>query len=97
MLRPVVAAPNDWLEWIGPCPDDEAEAVAYDVLVRCGIHRYADVAGAIADELLDHDLECYGPTVEARFFRRWYVIEAYRLLHRLQGSRVRRLPYAMEA
>jgi hypothetical protein len=85
-----VPAPNDRLEWIGG--DDvegEAAEVAYEVVVERGLHRAAGVADCVADLLMRRDLEEYGPSVDVGFFRHWYVVEAYRILGRLEGALLR--------
>jgi hypothetical protein len=89
--------PDDWLVWLGGDPHDEAEAIVHEAIVVRGVHRYADVARCIADQLFARDLQRYGPTSDAGFFRRWYVAEAKRLLARLEATRLRRCPPAERA
>jgi hypothetical protein len=67
-----IPAPDDRLEWIGG--DDvegEAAEVAYEAVVTRGLHHAAGVADCVADLLMRHDLEEYGPSVDVGFFRRW--------------------------
>ena len=98
MFQRRIPAPDDRLEWIGS--DDlegEAGEVAYEAIVRRGLHRAASVAACVADLLVRRDLEQYGPSVDIGFFRRWYVPEAYRLLGRLEGTLIRTRRPATEA
>jgi hypothetical protein len=76
-----IPAPDDRLEWIG-ADDIEGE-------VARGLHRAAGVADCVADLLMRRDLEAYGPSVDVGFFRRWYLVEAYRVLGRLEGTLLR--------
>jgi hypothetical protein len=92
MFRIRTASADDWIEWIGTYPEGEAEEVAYEAIVLRNLHRYANVARCIGDLLVARDLRRYGPNMEAGFFRRWYVGEAYRVLSQLEGTRVRTVP-----
>ena len=83
-------APDDRLEWIGGDQvEGEAAEVAYEAVVRRGLRRAASVADCVADLLVRRDLQRYGPSIDVGFFRRWYVVEAYRVLGRLEGTLVR--------
>ena len=90
MFRLRIPAPDDRLEWIG-ADDIEGEAaeVTYEAVVARGLHRAAGVADCVADLLMRRDLEAYGPSVDVGFFRRWYLVEAYRVLGRLEGTLLR--------
>ena len=89
MFRIKTSSADDWIEWIGGYPEGEVEEVAYEAIVLRDLHRYGNVARCIGDLLVPRDLRRYGPTVEAGFFRRGYVGEAYRVLSQLEGTRVR--------
>ena len=89
MFHVRIPEPGDRLEWIGGDPSNEESEVAYTVIVTRGEHDAARVACGVADLLARRDLERYGPSTDAGFFRRWYLVEAYRLLGRLDGTEIR--------
>ena len=89
MFHVRIPEPGDRLEWIGSEPSNEESEVAYTVIVTRDEHEAARVACAVADLLARRDLERYGPSTDVGFFRRWYLVEAYRLLGRLDGTEIR--------
>ena len=84
-----IPEPGDRLDWIGDEPSNEDGEAAYAVIVTRDEHDAARVARGVADLLARRDLERYGPSSDAGFFRRWYLVEAYRLLGRLDGTEIR--------
>lgn len=89
MFHTRIPEPGDRLDWIGGEPSNEDSETAYEVIVTRGEHDAARVACGVADRLARRDLARYGPSSDVGFFRRWYLVEAYRLLGQLEGTEIR--------
>jgi hypothetical protein len=78
------------LAWIAepPAVDDDAWLV-WDAIVNRGLVRDVEIAAAVAEGLFRRDFAVAGPSSDVGIFQGFYRGEAWRLLHQLEGTRVR--------
>jgi hypothetical protein len=81
---------SHFVTWIGEPPGRDEEAwLVWSAVVERGLERDIDVVAAVAEALFRRDATETAPSSGVGIFRRLYDGEAWRLLFRLDGTRIR--------